>query len=82
MEAISNLRAAARFAHRRYAASATTIPGLVLALYRVASGVSATEVANRLGVTKQRIANIERDGCPRDYAERVRAAVEQIAAER
>lgn len=76
-----NLRAAIRFAQRRTARRDTHVPGTVLMLYREASGVDAAEVANRLGVTKQRISNIEREGCPRAYAERYRAAVEQVTAE-
>lgn len=76
-----HLRAALRFAQRRLAPATERVDGMTLALYRVASGVPASEVAQRLDVTKQRISTVEREGCTVDAAGRYRAAVDQAAAE-
>jgi DNA-binding XRE family transcriptional regulator len=78
-EAAKELRAATRFATGRFAVRATRVPGRTLALFREAAGVDAARVAAFLGVTKQRVANVEREGCPRAYAERFRFAVVQAA---
>lgn len=76
-----HLRDALRFAQRRLAPSSERVSGMTLALYRVASGVNAYEVAQRLDVTKQRISTMEREGCAMEAAGRYRAAVDQAAAE-
>ena len=75
------LRGAIRFARRQLRATDEWVPGITLALYRVACRVTAVSVADRLDVNKQRVSAMERDGCSIEAAGRYRAAVDQIAAE-
>jgi hypothetical protein len=82
MEAATSLRAALRFAQRRVAPSSSRVPGQTLALYRVACGVTAGEVGQRLNVSKQYVSKLETNGATIESAGRYRAVVDQIAAER
>ncbi len=82
MDPIRNLNAAVRFARRSLAPTVERVPGVVLMLYREASGVPAIEVATRLDVTKQRVSTMEREGCTIEQAGAYRAAVDRCAAER
>ena len=77
--ATKNLRAAERFATRNLPSDAARVEGIVLALYRVASGVRAVDVAGVMDVTKQRLATLEREGAIIDTAGRYRAAVDMLA---
>ena len=77
-----NLRSALRLARRELAPSTTFVDGVVLALYRVASGVEAKEVARRLDVSKQRVSQMEDEGCSLAAAARYRAACDQVRLER
>lgn len=80
--AVTNLRAALRFAQRDLSPSAEKVAGVTLTLYREAAGVSAVDVAQALDVSKQRVSTIEKNGTTVDIAGRYRAAVDMLAGSR
>jgi len=75
----SALRTAVRFATRDLPPSTERVDGITLALYRVASGVTAVAVAGALDASKQYIAALERDGTTVETAGRYRAAVDLLS---
>lgn len=73
------LREAASFAENPNRPDVST-PGIVIALYRIASGVSAADVARRIGVSRQRVSGIEAGKATPDTAARLRKAIDELAA--
>lgn len=75
--AAETLRQAAAFAENGVSDTAT--PGLVIALYRVARGVTGADVARRVGVSRQRISGIEATKATPATAQRIRTAIDELA---
>lgn len=71
------LRQAAAFAESGVPEAAT--PGLVIALYRVACGVTGADVARKVGVSRQRISGIEATKATPATAKRIRTAIDELA---
>ncbi|MCU0505706.1 MAG: helix-turn-helix domain-containing protein [Chloroflexi bacterium] len=79
-EAAAALRTALRFAQRDLPPTTARVDGLTLALYRVASGVTGSEVAGHLNVSKQYVSRLETEGAVVRSAGTYRAAVDMLAA--
>jgi hypothetical protein len=77
---ITALRAAVRFAARDLAPSTERVPGVTLALYRVAAGVPAVRLASHMDVSKQYISKLETEGATISSAGSYRVAVDDVAA--
>lgn len=75
----NRLREAATFAENHDRPEAST-PGIVIALYRIASGVSAADVARHIGVSRQRVSGIEAGRATPETAARLRKAIDELAA--
>lgn len=82
MDPQSSLREALRFARRDLRPDAERVPGVVLALYRVAADIRPYEVAGVLNVSRQYVGALEVKGATIEVAGRFRAAVDTVAAER
>lgn len=78
---IPALLEALRFARRQVEPESTRVEGRTLALYRAACGVAASEVAERLDVSRQRISGVDATWATPEMAARYRAAVDMIRAE-
>jgi len=75
----NRLREAAAFAETA-GRPTTYVQGLTIALYRIACGVSAADVARRIGVSRQRVSGIEAGKATPDTADRLRKAIDELAA--